>query len=140
MRISARCDYACRALLELSLHWPEKTPLRIEQISKRQEIPKRYLVQILLQLKRLGWVSSIRGKQGGYLLAVSPGDIELGEVIRRVGGPLVSVAESTIKEGSVFTGIWKEVEGVMAKVLDSISFEEICKNMDMRERIITYNI
>ncbi|MGB3241335.1 MAG: Rrf2 family transcriptional regulator, partial [Candidatus Omnitrophota bacterium] len=63
MRISARCDYACRALLELSLHWPNEAPVHIQQISENQKIPERYLVQILIQLKRLGLVTSSRGKE-----------------------------------------------------------------------------
>jgi len=72
MRISAKCDYACRALVELSFHWPKKIPLRIQQMSEKQEIPERFLVQILLQLKRLGFVTSSRGKNGGYNLAKAP--------------------------------------------------------------------
>lgn len=125
MRISARCDYACRALLELALCWPNKELLSIHTISERQNIPMKYLVHILIQLKRMGLVESMRGKQGGYRLAKSPNKISLGEVIRKVGGPLLPVANSTIKEESVFATIWKEVEGTIAEVLDKISFKDI---------------
>ena len=140
MRISARCDYACKALLELSLHWPSKEPLQIQQISEKQGIPQRYLVQILIQLKRLGYVASHRGKQGGYTLAKDPGDIRLGEVIRDITGPLVPIAESVVSERSEFLGIWKRVEEVMAKVLDDVSFKDICSKTAMKEEAIVYQI
>lgn len=140
MRISARCDYACRALLELALHWPSKEPLQIQVISRRQNIPMRYLVQILIQLKRIGLVASIRGKEGGYNLAKSPNKIRLGEVMRRVGGPLLPVAECVAKKESVFATIWNEVEGAMAKVLDKVSFEDITERVKGKEKAILYQI
>ncbi len=92
MRISARCDYACRALLELALHWPNIEPVQTYTISEKQDIPMKYLVQILIQLKRMGLVESARGKHGGYSLAKPPNKISLGEVIREVGGPLLPMA------------------------------------------------
>ncbi|MFH1552362.1 MAG: Rrf2 family transcriptional regulator [Candidatus Omnitrophota bacterium] len=140
MRISARCDYACRALLELSLHWPDNAPVHIQQISKNQEIPERYLVQILIQLKRLGLVTSSRGKEGGYKLAKSPEDIRLGEVMRRISGDLLPIADSALKNGSVFVDIWKEVEDVMGDVLSKVSFADICKKLTHREKVILYQI
>ena len=140
MRISARCDYACRALLELSLHWPGKTPIRIQDISERQSIPERYLVQILLQLKRMGFVVSSRGKEGGYNLAMPPEDVRLGEVMRTFTGSLLPMADSAKENNSVFLGIWEEVEGVMADVLDNVSFADICKKTDQKEKVIVYHI
>jgi len=140
MRISARCDYACKALLELALHWPSKEPLRIQTISKRQGISMRYLVQILIQLKRIGLVASVRGKQGGYTLAKTPREIRLGEVIREVGGPLLPSAASATKKKSVFAMIWKEVEGAMARILDKITFEDILNKARGMERTIMYQI
>ena len=140
MRISARCDYACRALLELSLHWPSSDPLQIQQISERQDIPFRYLVQILIQLKRMGLATSLRGKQGGYNLAKAPREISLGEVMREIGGPLLPIARTVVKEKSVFSGVWKEVEGAMTKILDRVTFEDICEKIKHKENIIMYQI
>lgn len=140
MRISARCDYACKALLELSLHWPNKEPLPIRTISKRQGMPMRYLVQILIQLKRMGLVDSVRGKEGGYNLTKSPDKISLGEAIRQIGGPLMSLAESTANKGLVFVTIWNEVEGAMAKVLDKVTFEDIANKVKGMDKTIIYQI
>ncbi|MBF0253233.1 MAG: Rrf2 family transcriptional regulator [Candidatus Omnitrophica bacterium] len=140
MRISSRCDYACRAILELSLQWGKKDSLQIQEISDSQAIPKKYLVQILIQLKRAGFIKSIRGKKGGYVLNTSPQNISLGEVIRVVSGELLPVAESVSKKTSVFSGIWKEVEGAITKVVDSVSFEDIASRIKDKEKIIMYQI
>jgi len=130
MRISARCDYACKALLELALRWPNREPAQISAISRNQDIPTKYLVQILIQLKRLGLVNSVRGKEGGYNLSKDPRDITLGSVMRGIGGPLLPVVNRKKKGRSVFRSVWNEVESTIAGVLDKITFREIC----IRER------
>lgn len=141
MRVSARCDYACKALLELALHWPSREPLQIHTISEKENIPMKYLVQILIQLKRMGLVESVRGKQGGYILARAPNRISLGEVMRQIGGPLLPRSNSTTGEkDSVFATIWKEVEEAMAKVLDKVTFEDIANKAKGMEGTIIYQI
>jgi Rrf2 family protein len=140
MRISAKCDYACKAVLELALHWPKPKPLHIYTISKRQNIPRRYLVQILIQLKRMGLVDSIRGKQGGYNLSKPPNKITLGELIRETGGPLLPVANMTTKKDAVFVKVWQEVEDSMAHILDKISFEDIANKAKKMKRALVYQI
>ena len=140
MRISARCDYACRAILELAFHWPKEEPLQIQAISARQNIPIRYLVQILIQLKRLGLVVSIRGKEGGYNLAKSPNEIRFGEVMRLIGGPFLPVAKTAAARNSVFAAIWDEAESAMAKILDKVTFEDISNKAKSREKVIVYEI
>ncbi len=140
MRISARCDYACKVLLELALHWPSKEPLQTHTISQNQGIPIRYLVQILLQLKRIGLVTSSRGKSGGYNLALPPDKITLGEVLRQIGGPLLPLANTAAKKKSVFATIWNEVEDAMARVLDKITFEDISNEAKGMKGAIVYQI
>ncbi len=140
MRISARCDYACRALLELSLHWPSQDPMRIHDLAERQGIPMRYLVQILIQLKRLGFVKSTRGKQGGYSLARPPTRIVLGEVIEAIGGELLPIAETAGKEKSVFADIWEEVEGAISLILGRVTFEDICQRVRGLDKVLIYQI
>jgi Rrf2 family protein len=140
MRISARTDYACKALLELTRHWPSKDPLQVHAISEKQDIPMRYLVQILIQLKRLRLVKSARGKEGGYNLALPPNKISLGYVLRQIGGPLLPLADSSAKNGSAFSNIWKDVELAMASILDNITFEEIMEKAEGYERIANYQI
>lgn len=141
MRISAKCDYACKAVLELALQRENGKAVQMQFISKRQNIPLKYLPQILIQLKRIGIVESVRGKQGGYLLAEDPERISLGRIVREIGGPLLeisSIIHSTKK--SVFDAIWHEVEGAMADVLDKITFETIAKKFKGLETAIMYQI
>jgi len=140
MRISARCDYACKALLELSLHWPLKEPLQMHAISERQNIPMKYLIQILIQLKRLGLVKSARGKAGGYNLAKPVDQITLGAVVRQIGGPLVSLAESAAKDASIFKDVWHDSEVAIAGVVDNITFAEIVSKKRGIEKIANYQI
>jgi len=140
MRVSAGCDYACRALLELSLHWPKKEPLRLRDISEKQDIPCKYLAQLLIQLRKLGLVQSVRGKDGGYNLAKSPAEIKLGEVIREISGPLLPRANYQEGGKLVFINIWKEVESSMAMILDKVTFEDIVEKAKDINKAVIYQI
>ena len=89
--LSSRGKYATRALLDLSLHENEG-PVQIHDIAERQNIPVKYLEQILLQLKRAGFVVSRKGPGGGYSLASPPSKITLGAVVRAMDGPLAPMS------------------------------------------------
>ncbi len=88
MRVSTRGDYACRALLSLTLH-PEERPTSVRDIAERTGLPQPYLEQILLALKGAGLVRSKRGVGGGYVLSREPAEITLSEVVSAVDGPIV---------------------------------------------------
>lgn len=88
MRVSTRGDYASRALLSLALHAPETGPTSVRDIAERTALPQPYLEQILLALKGAGLVRSKRGVGGGYVLARSPAEITLGEIVSAVDGPI----------------------------------------------------
>lgn len=85
--ISQRAKYALRALVALAKARPEQ-PLLISEISRDQKIPKKFLEQILLELKRAGIVMSRRGRLGGYVLLRAPGKVTFGEVLRLIDGPI----------------------------------------------------
>lgn len=85
--ISQRAKYALRALVALAKAQPER-PLMIAEISRGQSIPKKFLEQILLELKRAGIVMSRRGRLGGYALLRTPEKITFGEVLRLIDGPI----------------------------------------------------
>jgi len=88
MRISTRGDYASRALLSLALHGSAEGPTTVRDIAERTGLPQPYLEQILLSLKGAGIVRSKRGVGGGYILARSPSEITLAEIVRAVDGPI----------------------------------------------------
>ena len=89
MRVSTRGDYACRALLSLTLHSDATGPTSVRDIAERTGLPQPYLEQILLALKGAGLVRSKRGVGGGYVLSRSPEQIRLSEIISAVDGPIV---------------------------------------------------
>src|SRR6185312_2112051 len=88
VRVSTRGDYACRALLSLTLHGDTDGPTSVRDIAERTGLPQPYLEQILLALKGAGLVRSKRGVGGGYVLARDPADIRLSEVVSAVDGPI----------------------------------------------------
>lgn len=136
IKISARTDYACRAVLELAMNWPNKEPVQMEEIAKKQGVPVKYLVHILLQLKQIGIVQSIRGKEGGYILAKQPSRISLGEIIREAGGPLVVYANKK----DIFSSTWVKVEKEISKVVDSITFENLADKARAFRKEFVYTI
>ena len=134
MRLSTKGEYASRAMLELSLHYQER-PLHIRDISKAQDIPQRFLEQILLLLKRAGYLRSRKGPDGGYSLSRPPGEISVAEVIRVMDGPLapidcVSVIAHEVCPHENHCGLrwlWKEVRDSVAEILERTTFEELAR-------------
>ena len=88
VRVSTRGDYAARALLSLALHEGGSGPTSVRDIAERTGLPQPYLEQILLALKGAGLVRSKRGVGGGYVLARSPDEIRLSEIVSSVDGPI----------------------------------------------------
>jgi Rrf2 family protein len=127
MKLSAKTDYACRALLQLSLHWPHTTPLRIGIIAKSQQIPMKFLPHILIQLKQLGFVDSSRGKMGGYLLTKAPEQIKLCDIVQAFSENGSPKPVKQKKSASTLESIWQEIDEATQKHMNSISFEEICE-------------
>ncbi len=135
MRVSAKAEYACRAVLELTRYHDKAEVIHINDIAVRQSIPEKYLVQILLQLQRAGLVRSKRGATGGYSLARTPGEISLGDVIRAMDGALISIESlSSDTEMSdqlsgqhVLKEVWMGVQEKLGDIMDGITFDDISK-------------
>ena len=141
MKISAKTDYACRALLELALHWPNSLPLQIGAIAERQQIPMKFLPHILIELKQLGYVDSSRGKLGGYHLAQAPADIKLSEVVQAFSESLHRKTSNGLKASTnTLVSIWQEIDQATQKHMDSINFEEICDRERNLKNISTFAI
>lgn len=137
MKISAKTDYACRALLELSLHWPKKEPLSINLIAQRQQIPIKFLTHILLSLKNLGLVNSVRGKEGGYLLAKAPSEIKLNDVL--IYGVDFGFKKS-VKTGHICHVIWQEIDEKLKAMMAEVTFEDIIQRERSRGKVPMYTI
>ncbi len=142
MKISAKTDYACRALIELSLHWPKTAPMGITAIAASQNIPIKYLPHILIQLKSMGMVESIRGQHGGYLLVKAPKEIKLSEVVQGFSTvQLFSTSKSSkSKHKNVLQEIWQEAQGAVFGFMDNITFEDIISRQRNFVKVPMYTI
>ncbi|MGH7966983.1 MAG: RrF2 family transcriptional regulator [Candidatus Binatia bacterium] len=91
MKLSKKCEYALKALTCLGAPGAPEI-LSIQAIARQERIPKKFLEQVLLALKKAGLVQSNRGKAGGYTLRMAPAGITLGDIVRAVDGPLAPLA------------------------------------------------
>ncbi len=135
MNLSLRGEYALRALIVLGLNYGDAV-VRIQTISAQQNIPKRFLEQILNDLKSAGVVESRRGVAGGYRLSKPPEDISLATVIRHIEGPLAPVSCVSEKfyarcscpdeNKCGIRSVMKEVRDAIVKILDGVTVAELC--------------
>ncbi|NMA49027.1 MAG: Rrf2 family transcriptional regulator [Tissierellia bacterium] len=132
MKLSKKSEYSCLALMYLSKHYNSKL-VTILEISVENKIPKKYLEQILIQLKNAGYVKSIRGTSGGYKLAKQPSEISLAEILRLIDGPLAPVDsaskffyESTpIEQNEQLLNIFKDIRNYISDKLENTTFADL---------------
>jgi Rrf2 family cysteine metabolism transcriptional repressor len=130
MKLSTRTRYGMRAMIELAQH-EGKRPLQLKAIADRQDISVKYLEQLMSLLRSAGFVRSVRGSKGGYILARAAGEIKLSEVFRCLEGP-VTTAECVEDEDyckrsadCVAREIWMEVEAAIQGVLSSMTLADV---------------
>ena len=136
MKISYKGDYALKTMLELALNY-NKGVLAINDLARKGEIPFKFLEQVLLMLKKGGFLDSKRGINGGYLLARPPEKITIGEVIRFIEGPieLISCAGRENYEkckdfkSCVFKDIWNQIYIATSLVVDTVTFAELVRRV-----------
>lgn len=144
MRISSKGEYGVRALFDLALHHGQG-PMRSRDIAERQAIDENYLNQLLIQLRRAGLVQSVRGPQGGHLLARAPGDITLLEALRALEGPIVETAEGIgtppqPDDAAVLDSVWSGLRGAAETYLADLTLEELTRRKRQREGHTMYYI
>ena len=136
MKLSVRGEYALRALLVLALNYDESV-VRIQTISEQQKIPKRFLEQILNDLKSAGIVESRRGVAGGYRLARRPEEIPLAQAVRHIEGalaPVSCVSERFYEKCScpdesrcAIRSVMKEVREAVVKIMERVTVADLCE-------------
>jgi Rrf2 family protein len=133
MRISAKAEYACVAMLELAANYGEAQPLRVKSIADAHGIPQRFLVQILLQLKGAGLVVSLRGASGGYQLARPPQQVRLADVINVIDRTALArptQAETGASRGTeVLRGVWRDIQAKEQRMLEEITLASLVRDM-----------
>jgi Rrf2 family protein len=128
MRVSAKSDYALRALIEIATRGDGR-PVSAEEIGRLQDIPHNFLQAILADLRRAGIVRSVRGQSGGWRMARPGADVTVADIIRAVDGPLVSVyglrpEEVTYNESAtVLQLVWIAARANLREVFEQVTVE-----------------
>jgi Rrf2 family protein len=146
MKITYKGDYALKALLDLALHY-EKGLSTINDVAKRIDAPVKFLEQVLLELKKGGFVESKRGNVGGYKLAKDPAKITLGQVIRYIDGSIEPIAcvekgysNCTDLRKCVFKHIWQKVARATSEIIDNVNFADLVAQINRKQDEIAYSI
>jgi Rrf2 family protein len=144
MRISAKAEYACVAMLELAANYADAQPVRIKAIADAQGIPPRFLVQILLQLKTAGLVASMRGALGGYQLAKRPDGITLASIINAIDDrtltPRSALAEAHRSPAvETLLGVWREIQAEEQRLLEALTLAELIRR-SQQTNALSYQI
>ena len=141
MRVSKETDYALRALFTLVNHFGG-APIPIRELARRNDVPKRFLEQIMLKLKAQGWVDSVAGVRGGYVLARNPGKITMGEVVRHFDGILAPIDCVSVtgyqrcSQESVcrFRRVFLDARNYVTSVMDRATLAEIHTREPVRRK------
>ena len=127
MKISTKGRYAVILMLDLATYNTGE-PVRLKDIAKRQQISEKYLEQIISLLNKAGFVKSIRGPQGGYMLKNPPEQYTVGMILRQTEGSLTPVSiddETSYERQSVTTRIWTKMEGAINEIVDGITLKDL---------------
>lgn len=145
MRLSTRGHYGLKAMFDLALNYGTN-PIPLKSVAERQNISDNYLEQLISVLRKAGLVKSVRGAQGGYMLARDPKDITVGEIIRVLEGPIAPVecvsevdpAECDQSDICITRTVWARVRDSIAEVLDSISLADMCRDAERIKKSKNY--
>src|SRR5438105_2686288 len=144
MRLSAKAQYACVAMVELACSHGDKNPVHLKNIAESHGISQRFLVQILLHLKGAGLVDSTRGAMGGYLLAKAPAKISLADIINAIDQappPLPSALSGlhTTPAVQAVKSVLQEIQRQQQERLEEVTLDELVKQTNPAGEL-TYQI
>lgn len=138
MKITYKGDYALKSILDLAYRYGDNKTVPLSDISKRQDVPEKYLEQIMLILKKAGIVGSKRGKGGGFFLNKDPKDLTLGEVVRVIEGPIEPIecadcdfeADCIDEKHCAFREVWTKVSDAISDIVDNVTFQRLMLRTD----------
>jgi len=144
MRVSKRTDYALRAMFTLVDHYGGQ-PIPIRELARRNDVPKRFLEQIMLALKSQGWVDSSAGIRGGYFLAKNPDKITMGQIVRHFDGILAPIDCVSVtgyqrcSQESVcrFRRVFYEARNYVASLMDRTTLAEVAKGLPVSKKEVS---
>ncbi len=141
MKLSRKTDYALRVLLALVDRWGQG-PVSMNELAKQNDVPKKFLEHIMLDLKSQGWVESSPGRMGGYVLALPPERITLGQVVRHFDGILAPVGCVSISNNEPctqaptcrFRRVLLDIRNVTASYMDNATLAQVARNAPVDDR------
>lgn len=145
MKLSRKSDYALRSLVTLGDRYGEG-PVSIRELAEKNDVPQRFLEQIMLDMKKLGWVKSVAGRIGGFQLAKRPEELTMGQVVRHFDGVLAPIAcvSSTHYEPCTqenvcrFRRILLDIRNYTSRVMDQATLAIVMKGIPVqREEVFT---
>lgn len=138
LKLSTRSSYGVRAVFDLARNQGDK-PVRLVEVAERQKIPRSYLQQIFVRLRKSGVVQAIRGPKGGFKLSRAPEEIKIGDVVRALEGEqkpiLCTMPENFgpdchVVEGCVSRLVCQKLDGQLNNILDGSTLAELCSEAD----------
>ena len=145
MRVSMKVDYGVRALIDLAQNHGNG-PVQTAEIASRQSVPEPYLDQLLTSLKKVGFVRSRRGPNGGYTLAVESAQLSLGMIVNALEGPVLPIdcldgsLECNLAGHCAQQDVWRKVENLTQRILDATSVADLASTQRQHERRAMYYI
>jgi Rrf2 family cysteine metabolism transcriptional repressor len=149
MKITFKGDYALKIMLDLSLEYGGAL-VQMKEIARRQDIPKKFLEQIVLILKGAKYIRTTRGPKGGIALAKAPAKITLGEIIRLIEGSTAPIAcvsatgrgQCDFENRCAFREVFGEIAGMISNVVDKTTFADMVEQTKALggKRLIDYSI
>lgn len=138
MELSNKSEYALLAMLELTIHYHENEPLQIRQIALQQNIPDRYLEQLLAALRRSGLIRSERGARGGYFLSREPWKITVLDIVNCIEGIDSQRARNSATANTAASieilKIWQEARQAADAVLQQHTLQDLLEQQNARQR------
>jgi Rrf2 family protein len=136
VKLSVKSDYAARAVLGLARHYHTGETLKAEELGSGNGVPPNYLVQILVELKAHHLVKSVRGKEGGYMLARPPAEITLADVLRAIHG---QVFDSPALAGAdcppELRNAWRRLQATLDQTAKAINFQQLLDESAAKEKM-----
>lgn len=135
MKLSTKGRYGLRAFIDIAVH-SEEEPVSLASVAVRQNISISYLEQLMTKLRKAGLIESVRGANGGYILAKKAGNISVGEVLRALEGELMPVECAALEEGAEHCAVesccstkivWKKINDSLNETVNNIFIDELVK-------------
>ena len=146
MKISYKGDYAIKAMLFLSINYGSSL-VSSHDLAEQIDAPMKFLEQVLMELRRGGFVESRRGREGGYMLSRVPSKISIGDVVRYIDGPIEPIAcvderysECKDIDTCVLKELWTRIHRVTADIVDNVTFQELATKVNRKKQVLTYVI